>query len=612
MNTSLVERFNDKKTVTRLLLAVILLVAAVLRLWKFDELPFVHDEFSALLRTDFDSFGDLIRNGVMVDAHPAGVQVFLYYWVKLFGWNEFWIKLPFALMGIGSIYFAFRIAQRWFGDNTALLTAALLTVSQYTIYYSQIARPYSPGLFFVLLFVFFWNRMIFDKDKPSTGTCIGFALSTWAAAMTHNFAIAEAGLIFVTGLFVLPKDRRKQYWLSGVAALLLFAPNFPVFYHQLFVDGGIGGWLGRPEPIFAVDFLYHTINNSKLMLFAVLGIVVLPGLFDFELRKFGRMQAIALVWFVLPLVVAYVYSLLREPVLQFSTLYFGFPFLVMVLFSLYDEKRITPLVETVLVGLILLLGSAALISERHYYDYVYHQGYDQMAISMKRDAQVPDVAFAAYSDNVRQVEFYQQKQGVEGVMNYSSQSSLSAFADEIARCGAKHLGFGWTDYADPKWELAAVAYYPYLIRSEQWFNSKYQLLATEGDNCLLTVFENSSADMNGNEWGNVWTLDMSSLPDGTDFFGAVAEVEVESDSSMCLLVTEVRNAADEVVLWHSSDDVVVYRGKTKLCSGFRLDGVEGSVIRTYVWNRSANDVRIESVKWYAPEREEQFFGIFRP
>ena len=95
-----------------LLLAVILLVAAVLRLWKLGQVPFMHDEFSALFRLKFDNFHDLVQNGIKIDGHPAGVQTFLYYWTKVVGWDEFWLKLPFALMGIGSVYLIYRIGQQ--------------------------------------------------------------------------------------------------------------------------------------------------------------------------------------------------------------------------------------------------------------------------------------------------------------------------------------------------------------------------------------------------------------------------------------------------------------------------------------------------------------------
>ena len=95
--------YVPSKRMEYILLGVIMLVAAVLRLWKLGQVPFMHDEFSALLRTRFDSFHDFIQLGIMPDSHPLGVEAFLWLWVRIFGWSEFWVKLPFALMGIGSV-----------------------------------------------------------------------------------------------------------------------------------------------------------------------------------------------------------------------------------------------------------------------------------------------------------------------------------------------------------------------------------------------------------------------------------------------------------------------------------------------------------------------------
>jgi hypothetical protein len=88
----------------KLILFVILAAGAILRFWNFADIPFAHDEFSALFRTDFSNFSDLINYGVKPDGHPAGIQVFLYYWIFIFGATEWVVKLPFALMGVASIW----------------------------------------------------------------------------------------------------------------------------------------------------------------------------------------------------------------------------------------------------------------------------------------------------------------------------------------------------------------------------------------------------------------------------------------------------------------------------------------------------------------------------
>ena len=55
------------KLTNRSLLIIIMIVAAVLRFYNYFEIPFTHDEFSALFRTNFPDFQTLIDQGVKVD-----------------------------------------------------------------------------------------------------------------------------------------------------------------------------------------------------------------------------------------------------------------------------------------------------------------------------------------------------------------------------------------------------------------------------------------------------------------------------------------------------------------------------------------------------------------
>ncbi|MCA1758857.1 MAG: hypothetical protein LC658_03725, partial [Bacteroidales bacterium] len=53
------------------ILILILITATILRFFNFNEIPFTHDEFSAIFRTNFKNFAELIEKGVKIDGHPA-------------------------------------------------------------------------------------------------------------------------------------------------------------------------------------------------------------------------------------------------------------------------------------------------------------------------------------------------------------------------------------------------------------------------------------------------------------------------------------------------------------------------------------------------------------
>jgi len=208
-----------------LLIFLIILAGAVLRFYDYGSIPFTHDEFSAIFRTHFSSFHDLIAKGVVVDTHPAGVQVFLYYWVKIFGISEPLVKLPFTIFSLFSVYLIYSIGRRWFSPTTGLLAASFLSFLQYPVMYGQIARPYASGLFLVLLMVYFWTRLMLEPGKRYYLNLAGYILSSALCAYNHHFSLLFCGIAGLTGVFIIGKPRRVSFVLSWFVIFLLYIPT---------------------------------------------------------------------------------------------------------------------------------------------------------------------------------------------------------------------------------------------------------------------------------------------------------------------------------------------------------------------------------------------------
>ena len=613
------------KRMDYILLGVIILVAAVLRLWKLGDVPFMHDEFSALLRTRFDNFHDFIQQGVMPDSHPIGVQLFLWGWVKLFGWSEFWVKLPFVLMGIGSIYLIYLIGRQWFNRTVGLLSAAFFAVSQFTIFYSQLARPYAAGLFFVLLMAWFWYKIVFEDIKPKTGIYIGFALSAWACSLMQYFSIAQAGLIFLTGLFFLPKERRKAYWLSGIAAVLLFAPTLPIFYQQLFVSGSIGGWLSTPKATFFTDFLQYTMNYSQLFMFATGIIILLPLILGKRDKSKNPLRWAGLIWFVIIFAIAYAYSLLREPIIQHSTLIFSYPFIIIVAFSLFKNRTLSSWQTALVVAAILFIGITSLVMTRRHYDLMYHQGFDQIAAEMQQDKnQYSDkIQFATRTEIGEAAEFYQAKTDVENRIVFNRYNNLGEFNDWLGEHQDKPmLGFGWTDYVNPIWEVTAVGNYPYLVEKKDWFTSRYLSLSKtpeEGTQYLLQELSTDSCRyIEGQEWGQACTFPCDSLPTDIEALGIVVNFHNDIEVSQCVAVIEVHDATtDSLVLWNSSlpEDGHFQPGNHAVADAIVFNDdfrPEGKTIKAYLWNQDKKPLVVTKLSYYYTKKSRVLTGLYEP
>lgn len=614
------QHFKADKRTDYILLGIILLVAAVLRLWRFPELPFMHDELSALYRTQFDSFVEMVR--IYPDSHPIGVQLFLFYWVKLVGMSEFWVKLPFALMGIASVYLTFLVGRYWYSRKAGLMAAAVFAASQFTVFYSQLARPYAAGLFFVLLFTVAWSKMLFGQKKPSIWLCVVFAFAAALAALAHNFSTATAGLIFLTGLFFLPKERRKHYWLSGVCAVALYSPNFPIFYYQLIVDGGIGGWLAAPKSTFLSDFVQYTMNFSSLFMFTAGVVMVLPLIYGHWQKGKNAMRIVSVVWFLIVFAVAYVYSLLREPILQYSTLIFVYPFLLVTLFSLYKNRSLDAKVTVVAVLALMFVGVQSLVVERKHYQSMYEQGFDGIAKSIKNDKDtLGDIHSVTWSHNPFMSEFYQNPNGIEKSIVLGPNNSMADISAAICGDTSRFLCFGWTDYADSRYDVMAAAAYPYKMAEKTWFTSHYLTLSQmpgEGADLVFHQLNDTPYHIDG-EWSQSFLIKGDTLDANTDLFGVAADIVFADTARDCQMVLEVKDAVtDSLLCWigNVANDTVRYPGRNIISSAvrFRNLGVNPHdvVIKTYIWNIGQNSADVVRIGYYGSAYDSRITALIAP
>ena len=292
-----------------ILLLIILLIATILRFWNYSEIPYTNDEFSALFRTHYASFSELISKGIIIDGHPAGIQIFIYYWVKIFGYSTMSVKFPFLFFGILSILVLYKIAKLWYNETVALICASFLASLQYTVMYSQIARPYISGLFFTLLMVYFLTKIILQKDGKKYTNCAFFIISASLCTYNHHFSLLFALIVAISGLFLLKRNQFLPYLLSGILIFVLYIPHLPVFFYQLKI-GGVEGWLGKPNNDYLIVYLKYIFQYSIYVYFLVFGLIIF-GLIQLKnnTNSFNKKYFIlSIIWFLLPFLIGFFYS----------------------------------------------------------------------------------------------------------------------------------------------------------------------------------------------------------------------------------------------------------------------------------------------------------------
>ncbi|NTU97300.1 MAG: glycosyltransferase family 39 protein [Chlorobiaceae bacterium] len=123
----------------------------------------------------------------------------LTYWLiivssKLFGLNEFGIRLPFAILSFGTILLVWGMARMLYGEKTALLAFAMQAISIQYISLKAYASPETPLAFFFTLTLY-----LFLKGHLS-GKAVYYSLSAVALGLTvltkgYPYMIIIGGII---------------------------------------------------------------------------------------------------------------------------------------------------------------------------------------------------------------------------------------------------------------------------------------------------------------------------------------------------------------------------------------------------------------------------------
>jgi len=618
------------KNAEKVAIVIILIAAALLRFWRLWDVPFMHDEFSALFRVGYESFTQLIREGVTPDAHPAGTQILLHYLVAIAGTHAFWLKLPFALMGIGSVWLVYQIGKQLFHETAGLISASLIATMQYFVFFSQIARPYSSGLFFVLLAVFFGIKVIKSQSKTIGIETVGFALSLVLASMMHYFAMMMAGFIFISFFFLANRDNKKKLIYTGLLSILLYLPNLGIFFRQLSA-GGIGDWLGKPSPDFVTQFLLYTFHFSAVFIITILNVFVLAlNYMDFG-RKPKLIYSLNLIlWFALSLGIGWTYSILRTPVIQFSTLYFSFPFLILGISGF--TRQLKPQYNVLIVIILVSMGAFTLINSRQHYKTMYEQGYDQIALRFDKNQDIykEDITQVAVGGSVRMLDFYLQKQQNTGVILFNKNNSSTELSLLIDSCQTRYFAIGWTDYTSFNWVETVRNKYTKVVEQQNWFNSGYYLFEreeVEGETPFLDArYLVKDKKQTGivrftekDEYGLLWESAIDSTiisDDGIIVSGYRIKALTEIRDLSVVLEIKV-SGVSEPVMWRSGtlDGRIIKEGETfTMIVVHHLDAgpaiPPNSKLRTYVWNKAKASFDVTERWVYIKKQDPWLFGLY--
>jgi len=142
----------------------------------------------------------------------------------------FWLRLPFAIFGLATVWLIYLIAKKLFNNNQAALAAALIAATDsYLIWIGRIGLQEGIVIFFSLLALFYLMKA---KDNDTNFIYFGLALGLGLLTKYTAAIILPIGLIYIWLNFP-EKFKNKKLYLGLLAGLIIFSPV--IFYNlQMF------------------------------------------------------------------------------------------------------------------------------------------------------------------------------------------------------------------------------------------------------------------------------------------------------------------------------------------------------------------------------------------
>ncbi len=550
-----------KKYPEEVALVFTLLTGVVLRFYHLGITSLSNDELSALTRTRFSGFHELIEKGVAVDGHPALVQVFLFYWIKIFGDGVFSIRFPFAIAGITSIFFIYLLGKKWFSKTTGLFAAAAMSTFQFPLLYSQTARPYIIGMMFVLMAAYFWSLLLFENSetadrKKRNQLLIAFIFSMSGCMYTHYFSFLQAGIIGFTGLFLLKSKTWKEYLAAVIIVLLSFLPHLSLFFKQ-FAYGGVGIWLPKPDETFFKRFIEYCFNDSRLLLYTCAGVCAMSVIFFFKNFKLKKIYLLCVLWFLLPFFIGYYYSVKFNPVLQYSTLLFGFPFLLLFTFSFMKDGLINKKIIFAVLILFTCFSTYSTVIEKQFFRTKHFGVFKELAedaIHWSDKYGENNILKVISISNPDYINYYFGKMGRGMKIALYKADEESDWAQLLAlvdTTSVSYLLYGWSNiYHAPEVDKIIAEKFPIVVERDSFFNAEITLFRRDSLKVLKTLYS-FAADFEDNHWGNETDIRTDELSHSGKFSQRVDE---KNEYSIALTkkladIPSFKNARVTVTAW---------------------------------------------------------------
>lgn len=308
-------------------LAALLLISAALRFVNLDRTSLWYDEAVSWSQSN-GSFSELLT-AVSADNYPPLHNIILWLTMPILGDSEIALRLPSAILGTIAVWLTYLVGKSIGSQRLGLLAAALLCFSPFHIWYSTEARMYALlatcGLGFLLSVL----NVLKQPSRKWLALLTVFGVLFLYSHIYALLAFAPVGLICAAYAL---RDVVRNRSLTGspaVAACIAMSASTIAFFPWLLILAGRaksvaadGFWIAFPDLTFLKNTAFAISGSLGLftLLLGFAGVFAVKPIYEMATRsgktaRSSQNLIVLLAYTFGPLVLAYLYSVLVQPIL---------------------------------------------------------------------------------------------------------------------------------------------------------------------------------------------------------------------------------------------------------------------------------------------------------
>ena len=215
-------------------ITAIALIAAALRLYKLGDANIWEDEARTVWFQHFDVAHILFATAG--DTHPPLSYILYHYWQLPSGSSAFALRFLAAAFGIATVPVCAAIGRHLAGPTAGTITALLLAVAPFHVWWSEQIRMYSLIALLASISIFcFLAGMRFREQQPARARwlLVGMAIANLAGLYSLYFYVLIIVLesLFVLGILLRRHSATLFVWWTSIhlASILAFLPWLSYF-----------------------------------------------------------------------------------------------------------------------------------------------------------------------------------------------------------------------------------------------------------------------------------------------------------------------------------------------------------------------------------------------